>query len=175
MASSILSGTPASLAAPLQTAAILPVNGVSTLTLRTDIDSSGGVKVAHFMSGSFNGGGIQPRHYQCFLYDPIENDASGQGSFDELWDGYSIGNNVGIVAMNRGLIFGSRVGTFTGNGVSPVVVPVPSIGAQSQVLCALLAGPTLPASAPVITTIAPTVSFSVVAATGAVYQYEVIG
>jgi hypothetical protein len=78
------------------------------------------------------------------------------------------------MAINRNVMFPSRVGTFTGNGATPVVLAVPSIGAGSQVLCAFLAGPTLPAAAPVVT-LDPTIGFSVVAAAGAIYQYEVIG
>ena len=178
MASSILSGTPAQLAvvaSALKSAVVQPNGTTSIIDFRTDIDASGGVHAAHFMTGSVGGGGLAPLHYQCFLYDPVTNDASGAAPFDELWDGYSIGNNVGIMRINRGLIAPTRVGTVTGNGATPVDVSCPSIGAGSQVAFGLLAASALPAAAPTVSDIEPNLGFSVVAAAGAIYQYEVIG
>ena len=179
MASVLLSGTPAALtvsATELQNASVQPNGeGTSILDFRTDLDASGGVHLTHYMVGSTGGGGLAPRHYQCFLYDPVANDASGAAPFDELWDGYSIGNNVGIMRINRGLIAPTRVGTVVGEGATAVDVSCPSIGVGSQVVFGLLAAPALPAAAPTVSAIEPNLGFSVVAEAGAVYQYEVIG
>ena len=147
---------------------VVPSASQAAATLGLNNGASPATFVEHYMTKTA-GGGLSANHYQAFLYG-----ASVGGDNDgEIFDVYGLGNNWTVMSMNRGFpLDPARLGTFTGTG-APINIAVPSIVAGSRVGVAFVAG-ALPGAVPVVV-ITPNVGFSVNAAAGAIYNYEVVG